>query len=1227
VAANPWSLAIERATRLFPFLRGETGEGRRWIGRSITLRLLRFDAPAASPMKRPLLLVLALGVVAALLLVLLRVVSNDTGSAAADPGISAGSSTADASPPASDSDPVDRAAELASPATATVVRAEAPADSASSSAPRATIEGRVVGPAGCAFDETAEVFALRSESDLDGALRAAKTKARARFRAENPFESAGRVELPSANGRLVGRGRVEPDGRYRIEIDASLEQAHVIVVGRSWYGLATEEVELTDAPKRTDLVALCGAWIEGVATVPAGSDPAQIEGLELELTTRVESITGDMRFFRGVDREGYVNEGRFEFRALDPTQTFTVKGTPARLAAASVDALDLAPARGKAVELSFPAGGIVRGSVQGTDGTPVAGAEVSAKKKGRMFGFDDEAVRITQSNADGSFELPGVAAGAAELHAQLDGMLLGKTAKVEIVDGGVLEGVVLVLGKGASISGVVRWADGTAATSIEVNVTFDMTQMGGMGAFNALKGGKGSSKSDSEGRFSVSGLGAGPFSVEARALPETEREALKAGDFVARREREHVGRANTVKPGTSGLELVLRAPTGVKGRVVDMSGAPIAKFTIRAHGVGEGMLAELGQESKDESFEHANGEFLLPGLHTGKWKLHASADGFSDSTPIEFAMPIEPGADPLAISMERAAVVRGVVRAPDGSLVAEATVRVDDGSPEWMRAVSSTKLPETKTDAEGKFELTGIRPGATAVRAKHESHASSASLPIDLSAGQIVTDIVLTLTNGGRITGEVFHEGKPAVGMMIQVQDMKVFSQHMTTTDAKGRFEAAHLDPGGYQIVAIPTRGDALISEEGEFDASSMLSNMKMATADVVEGSDVHVVLGAAPEDPVRVTGRVTMAGAPVASATVMFLPEGGKKGLSGFKPVQTKKDGTFAVTLDGPGGYSVSVQRMNALMNEQSVHEERRVVPKSEDFTIDIVLPEGRISGRVTGVDGKPAGNARISIVREGTGKPGTIWGGQFHELRTNVDGDYDATGLPAGTYTVMAGGSELGGMLGDSSAIGGREMQSSVEIGERDWRRGIDFRLKVAATVEITVVDESDRAVSGAVVFARDEAGRAVDVFSFVTTDGTGRAKYGGLSAGRYTFRARTSTISSGDSVAIRVEEGGKSAVKLVLEKGTLILVKIVDSEKKPVVASVQVLDENGRDLASQLGLQEIMERFQGGDFDPGEQKFGPFPAGKYRVRVTSESGKTATKPVTLSGQAERKVTIEIE
>jgi hypothetical protein len=254
-------------------------------------------------------------------------------------------------------------------------------------------------------------------------------------------------------------------------------------------------------------------------------------------------------------------------------------------------------------------------------------------------------------------------------------------------------------------------------------------------------------------------------------------------------------------------------------------------------------------------------------------------------------------------------------------------------------------------------------------------------------------------------------------------------------------------------------------------------------------------------------------------------------------------------------------------------------------------------------------------------------MWGGEYNELRTNEAGEYDATGIAAGSYTVLAGGSELAGMATGGSATGGREIQPGVQVGEKDWRRGIDFRLKAPATVQVQVVDESGRPVSGAVIFARDENGRALDLFSFVTTDAAGLAKYGGLAPGRYSFRARTSTVSSSDSALVRVDEGGQSAVKLNVEKGTIVIVKVVDGDKNPLVASIEVLNETGHNLADQMSLEEVMERFQGGGFDATERKFGPFAAGKYKVRVTSESGKTETKTVNLSGQAERRVTLTLD
>jgi hypothetical protein len=70
--------------------------------------------------------------------------------------------------------------------------------------------------------------------------------------------------------------------------------------------------------------------------------------------------------------------------------------------------------------------------------------------------------------------------------------------------------------------------------------------------------------------------------------------------------------------------------------------------------------------------------------------------------------------------------------------------------------------------------------------------------------------------------------------------------------------------------------------------------------------------------------------------------------------------------------------------------------------------------------------------------------------------------------------------------------------------------------------------------------------------------------------------------------------------------------------------VQDQDGREVGGMLGLSEIMKMFSSGSFDMTQQHIGPLPPGKYTVRATIADGKSLTKPVTLSGQAERSLSI---
>ncbi|MBI5365057.1 MAG: carboxypeptidase regulatory-like domain-containing protein, partial [Planctomycetes bacterium] len=404
---------------------------------------------------------------------------------------------------------------------------------------------------------------------------------------------------------------------------------------------------------------------------------------------------------------------------------------------------------------------------------------------------------------------------------------------------------------------------------------------------------------------------------------------------------------------------------------------------------------------------------------------------------------------------------------------------------------------------------------------------------------------------------------------------------------------------------------------------TGLVSKMKMGSADLVDGETTHLVLGAPPKDPVAVRGRVTHAGEPYTGAMVSYVRIGAGAAGNRFKSATTNARGEYALQLGEPGEYDVSVQRFQGGGNQQNVVEFARSVPSGKEAVIDLELPTGRISGRVVDDEKQPIAGARVTLTSEGAGEPGTLWGGHYNETATNGEGLFDIQALRPGRYTLFAGGMTLGGAFGDDS-VHGREAITGVQVAEGEWRKDVDFRLKRPGTIDVVVVDDGGKPASGASIFVRTRAGELVDRFSLSASGPDGACKYGGLAPGRYTVSAREGVRASVEGGEVEVRSGEHTPARVVLSTGTYIVVSVVDAEQKPLTASLSVRDEAGREVGSMLSLADLMQLFAQGGAPTDERRLGPFPAGKYRVTATLADGRSLVKPVSLSGQTERKLNL---
>lgn len=1060
----------------------------------------------------------------------------------------------------------------------------------------------------------------RELSSDESAITYERVKNRTFEDLEGPGGDDENVLTDAIGSALAMRRTIDGEDVWMAEITLPKQRERAFLHGLG-AGLGTyKAVEARGDVPRVTLRPANRASLTVVATSP--DEDVSLEGtyvrLELKGSTAAQarSTQPSMTAFRadrGLDAngettfEGVPSGGELSARVFHSTlPPIEVK----------ISALSQGEQRSRTIELR--PGVEVSGRVEDAEGKGVAGATVVAAFPGEAFGLDDETFRTTISEASGEFRLQGLPRRPVILRASMPGLL--DSARLPIVPGSSADSddQVLVLGSGKSIEGVAKFLAGGPAAGLVVHATFDVSHIGGPGALAATRGAANEAKVQADGSFKIQGLGSGPFTLR---VSTDDGVKLPDGRLSPGSEPILAARIDGVRPGQTDVELVLRPSAALRGICLDDLGHPIEGETLRCARIVPGSLGDVRLDRK-RATTGPDGSFSFDELLAGTWGISLVSENHvtTEEVVVEFN-----GTDQtVEVAAVRSCTIKGIVLDPDGQPVEG--VRISQGSDEasWRVGLSGVPKPEpTVSHEDGQFVLMGIVPGDVKLAGTSDDLAPVQSEMISIAPGELVEDVTLRMSRGGTIEGVCFDKkGRTASGRLITVQSMSMSEMKMLSTSTDGTFRQTGLTPGRYQVIAMDTSAD-VSADLDSGGLTSMLENMEMTIATVAEGETEYVFLGAPPASPVKVTGKIEMAGEPSVGVTVVWMARA-EAILDTMKVTTTDENGEYELELDDAGAYGISISTMQGgAANQQITAEFSAMIPLgSEKYSRNIEMPGGAIAGKVTDGDGEPAAGVRLSVVGTGGLRVDLFNGGSYGETRTLSDGSFEVVGLDAGTYQVMAGGASP---MNETTDAASRVISDPVSLGKDERREGVELELTDPGDVKVTVRSSDGKGAGGHVVFIRDDQGRHTELISMITTNSAGEATVKGLAPGRYSAFARGGELATQESALFEVSANGTTDVDLLLEPGVTLIVSLKTKNDEAVPPTgVQVLDGKGFDVSRRLGISDM----QYGQAHPlHERRFGPLAPDRYTIVATSQNGLKGKRRVTLEGGSEKRVTIVLK
>jgi hypothetical protein len=421
---------------------------------------------------------------------------------------------------------------------------------------------------------------------------------------------------------------------------------------------------------------------------------------------------------------------------------------------------------------------VIAGRVVTASGDAAPWASVSVTTDSGSRGMWGSAVQRTATSGEsGEFEITGLP------RAELTVLARGSEAASEIVDvdlrGGAARDLELRLAIDGTISGIVVDGEGEPIAEAQVAATPDF--WGGQKADQLFVRGPTFATTAGDGSFVLRGV------ADGKHLLRASRGARSSP----------LGKRTRASTGDTGVKLVLPAEGGVLGEVVDSRGEPVAVASVEIPGA--------------DAVPTARGKFRLDSIPPGTYDLIVRGPTFPQKEVR--GVEIEPGevTDVGRIEVARGRVISGVIRGPDGSPAAGATVAVGlqlvgDGANMITALGDETAtalgLRKAIADDAGRYRIAGVGPTELAIAAEHREHGRSTGAQVP--AGEADQTIDIALAGLGSIAGSVAINGEPAPDVSVVITAIgKAPVVIAAQTGLDGGFAVDRAAAGRYKVAAM----------------------------------------------------------------------------------------------------------------------------------------------------------------------------------------------------------------------------------------------------------------------------------------------------------------------------------------------------------------------------------------------------------------------------------------